>query len=84
MNYTPEQIVEILDTGNRYWGDDEIIHREKKRIHEKYEELKCKPIWFEGRGPQGEYNGPGAMLIPGFEYASIQARVWWLKDIGLL
>jgi len=79
---TPQQIVETLSTplGRNYFIQDETVLAERKRIRAKYEELQSIPIWCPGRGPKGEHDGPGAMLTPGFEYASIEARAWWLQE----
>lgn len=42
MKFTPEQIVQILETplGKAYHIEDEVVLVERKRIHERYEELK--------------------------------------------
>lgn len=85
MKFTAQQIVEILKTplGKDYWIDDPVVLAERKKIHDKYEELKSTPRLFtaeELRNTMHGKEGKDMMLIPGFTEASIEARAWWLQE----
>lgn len=87
MKFTAQQIVQILKTplGRDYFIDDEIVLAERKKISERYEELKETPRFFTaeeigGRKFDHIKPGEGGMLVPGYEECSIEARAWWLKE----
>lgn len=79
--FTPQQLVLIL--GGQFLGEDEVVHTERNKILGKYHEIKRTPVWCPGRGPEGQHDGEGAMLLPGMGYAYIESRVWWLTENGI-
>ena len=87
--FTAEQVVQIIETplGRRPILDDDlglVVVQERKKVHEKYKELKTTPRWFppeELKHYPGHADKPGgAMLIPDFSECLIGARAWWLRE----
>jgi hypothetical protein len=55
----------VLILAANYYDADPRIEREREAINEKYRDLKGTPI--DGK-------------LPGFTYASVQSKVWWLRQ----
>lgn len=87
--FTAQQVAQIVSTplGRDAFITDELVLVERKKISEKYSELKSTKRWFsvtefKRTGNLWALNQypEGADLLPDYTEASIEARAWWLTE----